>query len=162
MGRKLRCRSPSVERTDTAPIRSRRAAQREARKARKVAAAGDANEEEAQWRVTLRDAAEQGDEAGGRHPSAESLDGEPLLPNWFRAEDAASGGVYYHNAATREVCWEVPLAARRPMLSMGLDLELEQPAEQPTEQSAAVEQAEGAPEVEGATTADTTVADADA
>ena len=118
LGRKLRCRSPSAERA--APIPSRRAARREARKARKLAAADagavdGAVDEEAQWRQTLLEAAEQAEARGGRHPNAFSVDGEPLLPHWYRADDPASGGVYYHNAATLEVCWQVPLAARRPL-----------------------------------------------
>ena len=120
LGRKLRCRSPSAERSSTATIPTRRAAQREARKARKLEQKEDAEEDE--WRRTLRaaadsaEAAEGADESGGggsggawrRHPMAYSLEGEPLLPNWFRAEEG-----YYHNAATREVCWEAPVAALR-------------------------------------------------
>ncbi len=129
LGRTVRRqRSASAERTTLPPTASRaarRQKQREQRAAAAAAAAAEDEDEEAAWRRMVREAAGtdaagtkrprddgEGGEADGaaRHPRALTARGEPLLPNWYSAEDA-DGRTYYHNSATLEVCWEVPLLA---------------------------------------------------
>lgn len=110
LGRGVR-RSPSKGRL---PNQRGRAKRRDQRKAKRAATAGAAGEEdeEARWRRTLRVAAEDGEVRDGVGPApkqqrATSAAGEPLLPNWYYAEDA-QGALYFHNRATLEVCWDAP------------------------------------------------------
>ena len=131
LGRRIRrSRSRSRDRDDIP--KPRRADRRKARQAKRADAAssaadgGTGGDDEALWRQTLREAAENAEARGGRHPSALSVsDGLPLLPNWFAAFDEA-GKPYYHNAATLEVCWEAPLAAKRPLLEAVPDSKVRQ------------------------------------
>lgn len=100
--------------------RPSRAQRREAQRARRAAAQGEAEDSDgARWRRNLREAAEAGG-AGLAEYAAYSPEGASLLPNWFCAA-TADGSTYYHNAATLEVCWQPPLAARRAWLPDGAD-----------------------------------------
>ena len=105
-GRRSRSRSASPARAHSLKPPSR-AERRAMRKARAVAASGD--DEEEVWRRTLREGVADANGTQQLADVAGRAAHEPhLLPNWFSATDS-NGYTYYHNAATRETCWQPPL-----------------------------------------------------